>query len=129
MFRNFLSKTKNIVKNNIRDREDLYFKQMLGFTVLGMVGGIYEGAKETRRYADSEFIHTISTISVYGSVGTIGGVAVGWLSPIIVPAGMIFGIASLGLYGYNKINPVIPWHRKKEIEKEIEKENGFKVDI
>lgn len=132
MFRTLAGKTKNIVKMIVND-PDLYEKQVLVFAALGMTGGIYMGAKETRRFAGAKFMDHITNISIGGTVGAVGGLLFGMSTPLTVPVGIVCGLASLGMYGYNKLNPVIPWHQQKgyktQNETQIDENEGFMVDI
>lgn len=133
MFRKLLNNAKNI-KRVVAEYPDLYERQLLGFTGVGMCGGFYLGFEDTREYCDTSFSSTIFKMSTYGTVGAFSGFVFGTCSPVIMPFALIFGVASLGVYGYNKVNPVIPWHQQEEYKKKYKEEQiivneGFIIDI
>lgn len=132
MFRKLLNNAKNI-KRAVFECPDLYEKQIVGFAGLGTCVGFYYGFNETRKYCNSSFADTISSMSVYGAVGTLSGIFFGILSPVVIPVAIVSGVASIGVYGYNKYNPVIPWHQQEEYKKYKEEQmidnEGFMIDI
>lgn len=87
-------------------------KQILGFVAVGMFGGIYLGALENRKYSNIKFMEHISNISLGGIVGSICCVVFGIAFPFLIPVSVVYSVASIGMYEYNKINTVIPWHQQ-----------------
>ena len=123
----------NAIRNlfNIQINNGLHEKMIIGCTTIGLVGGSLYGASDSRRCANTSFKETIQNTFVCGCIGLPTGFLVGILSPIVVPVCTICGLIGAGVYGYNKINPVIPWHKKLEYKgnQENSQDNEFITEI
>jgi hypothetical protein len=102
----------------------LYEKTAIGCTTIGLVSGSLYGAGDTRIYNHVSLQNTMFDVITNGLLGTGCGMVIGLLSPILVPVCLVSGVISLGTYGYNQINPVIPWYQKNNGNK-----NNYNDDI
>lgn len=103
----------NSARNGLKKLGTLPYETfVLGCTTIGLVSGSLYGALETRKHSNTPILQTMSDVICSGLCGTVCGTVAGVVMPVLLPVVAVSGVITVGTYGYNKLNPVIPCHEK-----------------